>query len=91
MPFLEILEQGGGELLLIDQRYSIPIPTIALGFMGSPTLQLRHRLGSAGATALPSLEQMVGVGVSLTVIRGELRLDPASGRTQFAVGFTFAR
>ena len=91
MPFLEILEQGGGELLLIDQRYSIPIPRITLGFMGSPTLQLRHRLGSAGVTTLPALEQMVGVGVSLTVIRGEVRLDPASGRTQFAVGFTFAR
>ena len=91
MPFLEILEQGGGELLLIDQRYSIPLPRIVLGFMGSPTLQLRHRLGSAGVTGLPALEQMVGVGVSLTVIRGELRLDPASGRTRFSVGFTFAR
>lgn len=98
MPFLEILEQGGGELLLIDQRYSIPLPQYTLGFMGSPTLQLRHRLGSAGADGpapwqrgLPPLEQMIGVGVSLTVIRGELRLDPASGRAKFAVGFTFAR
>lgn len=91
MPFLEILEQGGGELLLVDQRYSIPLPRIVLGFMGSPTLQLRHRLGSAGVSALPALEQMIGVGVSLTVIRGELRLDPASGRTKFALGFTFAR
>ena len=98
MPFLEILEQGGGELLLIDQRYSIPLPQYTLGFMGSPTLQLRHRLGSAGEDGpapwqrgLPPLEQMIGVGVSLTVIRGELRLDPASGRTKFAVGFTFAR
>jgi hypothetical protein len=98
MPFLEILEQGGGELLLVDQRYSIPLPRYTFGFMGSPTLQLRHRLGSAGQEGpapwqqgLPPLEQMIGVGVSLTVIRGEVRLDPASGRTQFALGFTFAR
>lgn len=91
MPFLEILEQGGGELLLVDQRYSIPLPQYTLGFMGSPTLQLRHRVGSAGVDELPALEQMVGVGVSLTVIRGELRMDPASGRTRFSVGFTFAR
>ena len=91
MPFLEILEQGGAELLLIDQRYSIPYPRIVLGFMGSPTLQLRHRLGGAGIATLPALDQMIGVGVSLTVIRGEVRLDPASGRAQFAVGFTFAR
>jgi hypothetical protein len=91
MPFLEILEQGGGELLLVDQRYSIPLTRITLGFMGVPTLQLRHRLGSAGVTELPKLEQMIGVGVSLTVIRGEVRLDPATNRVKFSVGFTFAR
>jgi hypothetical protein len=91
MPFLEILEQGGGELLLVDQRYSIPLPRITVGFMGIPTLQLRHRLGAAGVTELPALEQMVGVGVSLTVIRGEVRMDPASGRAKFTLGFTFAR
>lgn len=91
MPFLEILEQGGGELLLVDQRYSIPLPRITLGFMGIPTLQLRHRLGSAGVSSLPSLEQMIGVGLSLTIIRGELRLDPARTRVKFTVGFTFAR
>jgi hypothetical protein len=91
MPFLEMLQQGGGELLLVDQRYSIPFLQYNFGFMGSPTLQLRHRLGSAGLNGLPALEQMVGVGVSLTVIRGEVRLDPASGKVQLAAGFTFTR
>lgn len=91
LPFLDMLEQGGGELLLVDQRYSIPIPRYTFGFMGSPTLQLRHRLGSAGFQSLPALEQMIGVGVSLTVIRGEVRLDPATGKVKLAAGFTFAR
>ena len=91
IPFLDILEQGGGELLLVDQRYAIPLNRITVGFMGSPTLQLRHRLGSAGLASLPSLEQMIGLGISLTVIRGEIRLDPSSGKTDFTVGFTFAR
>ena len=91
MPFLEILEQGGGELLLVDQRYSIPLTRIVLPLFGIPTLQLRHRVGSAGVSELPALEQMIGVGLSLTVIRGEVRLDPASGRVKFATGFTFAR
>lgn len=91
LPFHEMLEMGGGELLLIDQRYSIPLPQYNLAFMGAPTLQLRHRLGSAGLNGLPALEQVIGVGVSLTVIRGEVRLDPATGRVRLAVGLTFAR
>jgi hypothetical protein len=91
LPFHEMLEMGGGELLLVDQRYSIPLPRYTLGFMGSPTVQLRHRLGSAGLNSLPAFEQMVGVGVSLTVIRGEIRLDPATGKVKLAAGFTFAR
>ena len=91
LPFNEMLEMGGGELLLVDQRYSIPLPQYNLGFMGAPTLQLRHRLGSAGLNGLPTLEQMIGVGISLTVIRGEIRLNPASGRVKLAAGLTFAR
>ena len=91
LPFHEMLEMGGGELLLVDQRYSIPLPQYNLGLMGAPTLQLRHRLGSAGLDRLPTLEQMIGVGVSLTVIRGEVRLDPATGKVKLAAGLTFAR
>ncbi len=91
LPFHEMLEMGGGELLLVDQRYSIPLPQYNFGFMGAPTLQLRHRLGSAGLAGLPALEQVIGVGVSLTVIRGEVRLDPATGKVKLAAGLTFAR
>ena len=91
LPFLEMLEQGGGELLLVDQRYSIPLTRVNVGFMGMPTLQLRHRVGGAGSDILPELEQMLGVGISLTVIRGEVQIDPSSGKARFSLGFTFAR
>lgn len=91
MPFLDLLSQGGDELLLIDQRYSIPLLNLRLGLLGIPTLQLRHRIGSAGLGKLPAFEQMIGVGVMLTIIRGEVQLDPNTGKVRFGVGFSFSR
>lgn len=91
MPFLELLEQGGDELLLVDQRYSIPFPNLRFGLLGVPTLQLRHRMGSAGLSRLPTLEQMIGVGVMLTFVRGELQIDPASRELRVSAGFSFSR
>jgi hypothetical protein len=91
LPFLDLLEQGGDQLLLIDQRYSIPLLRVRLGLLGIPTLQLRHRLGSAGIGKLPAFEQMVGVGIALTVVRGEIQLEPTSRKLRFGAGFTFSR
>jgi hypothetical protein len=91
IPFLELLEQGGDELLLIDQRYSIPIPRVRLGLLGMPTLQLRHRLGGAGLSKLPSLEQVIGVGIMLTFVRAELQMDPKTRKLRFSAGFSFSR
>lgn len=91
MPFLDLLELGGDELLLVDQRYSIPVTKVRLSVLGSPILQLRHRLGSAGLGDLPSLEQVLSVGVEIAVIRGEFRINPASSATEFSVGIAFSR
>ena len=81
----------GDELLLIDQRYSIPVTNVKIGFLGMPTLQLRHRVGSAGLGSLPTLEQMISVGVTLMIVRGEIQMDPASGSIRGSVGFSFSR
>jgi hypothetical protein len=91
LPFLDLLEQGGDELLLIDQRYSVPLLNVRFGIFGIPTLLLRHRIGSAGFGDLPSFEQMIGVGVMLTILRGEIQIDPASGKVRTSVGFSFSR
>lgn len=91
LPFLDLLEQGGDELLFLDQRYSLPLTKIQLGRLGVPSLQLRHRLGSAGFERLPSLEQALGVGLIVSVVRGEFVIDPATGETDVSVGFSFAR
>lgn len=91
LPLLDLLEQGGGELLFVDQRYSIPVPRVQLGPLGMPTLQLRHRVGGAGPSRLPALEQVLGVGVIVSILRGEFAIDPATGDTRVSVGLSFAR
>lgn len=91
LPFHKLLEFGGDELLLIDQRYSYPLAKITLGILGMPTLLLRHRLGSAGLTRLPHFDQVLGVGVLLTFVRAELQIDPATGKTRLSAGLSISR
>jgi hypothetical protein len=91
LPLLDLLEQGGGELLYIDQLYLIPVPRIQLRAVGIPTLLLRHRLGSAGIGRLPALEQALGVGLIVALVRGEFVIDPATRKTRISVGLSFAR
>lgn len=91
LPFLHLLEQGGGELLFLDQQYSIPIPALELRLLGVPTLLLRHRLGSAGVDRLPSFEQTISLGVIVSVFRVEFAMDPANQDTRLTVGLGFAR
>jgi hypothetical protein len=91
LPFIDMLSQGGDRLLLIDQRYSVPLERVRFGMFGNPVLQFRHRIGAAGLGTLPALEQMVGLGLSLTIIRGEIQFDPVSRGTRAAAGFTFSR
>ena len=91
LSFLDLLEQGGDELLFLDQRYSLPLTRIELGMLGVPTLQLRHRLGSAGFERLPSLEQVLGMGVIVSLVRAEFQVNPATKETRISVGLSFAR
>lgn len=91
LAFLDLLEQGGDELLFAEQQYTIPIERIRLALLGSPTVLLRHRLGSAGIGSLPRFEQVLGLGVVLTLLRAELQVDPASGAMRFSAGLSFSR
>lgn len=91
LPFQDLLEMGGDELLLVDQRYSIPLLNVRLGMFGNPTLLLRHRLGGAGLGKLPDLEHVIGAGVMVVFIRGEVQLDASTGDVRFSTGFSFSR
>ena len=92
LPLLQLLELGGDELLFLDSEYSIPVNRLALPGVGPPTLFVTHYLGTAGVGSLPSLQQEIGVGVSVNLLRAALVFD-ASGDlpTLFSVGFSLPR
>ena len=91
LAFLDMLEQGGDELLFVEQYYLVPVSRLRLGFFGVPNLFLRHRLGSAGIGGLPEFEQTLGLGLSLTLLRFEIDFDPANGDVRFGGGVSFSR
>lgn len=91
MPFLDLLEQGGDQLLFLDQRYLVPLDSVRIRVLGSPTVYLRHRLGSAGLGGLPAFEQALGVGVSVRLARVEVNLNPANGDVRVSAGLSMAR
>ena len=80
LPLLELLEQGGDRLLFVESRYQIPVPWIVLPKVGAPTVHLRHLMGAAGVGSLPKLEQEIGVGVGISMLRGECVCDAAGKR-----------
>ena len=92
LPLLELLEQGGDQLVFVESRYQIPITLVMLPKLGSPTLHLRHLVGAAGVGSLPKLEQELGVGVGISVVRVEGTFDAAGKRdARYSAGFVFGR
>ncbi|HEV7992766.1 MAG TPA: hypothetical protein VGP25_13130 [Gemmatimonadaceae bacterium] len=89
LPLMELLEQGGDRLLFVESRYKIPISSIIVPKLGSPTVFLRHLMGAAGVGSLPKLEQELGAGVGLSVVRADYTVDAAGKRdAKFSFGFS---
>jgi hypothetical protein len=92
MPLFQLLEFGGDELLFIDSEYSIPINRLALPMVGAPTLIVTHYLGSAGVGSLPSLQQEIGIGVAINLLRAAFVFDATDDLpTIFSVSFSLPR
>ena len=91
LAFDDLLDMGGDQLLYIDQRYTYPIPRVRLGLLGSPSLVLRHRLGSAGLGRLPAFAQVLGLGLQMTLVRAEVLLDPVGGGVRAGAGLSLTR
>jgi hypothetical protein len=92
LPLMDLLEQGGDRLVFVESRYQIPLTSIVLPKVGSPTLFLRHLMGAAGVGSLPDLEQELGVGVGLSFLRADYTVDAAGERDpKFSFGFSLGR
>jgi hypothetical protein len=92
LPLLELLEQGGDQLLFVESRYQIPVAAIMLPKVGPPTLHLRHLIGAAGVGSLPKLEQDIGVGVGISMLRVEAIFDAAGERdARYGVSIVMGR
>jgi hypothetical protein len=88
---LDLLAQGGDQLVYTESRAWMPLEQVRLPFVGSPTVMVRHMMGSAGVGRLPALTHNLGVRVSLMLVRGEFVVDPASGETDVSFGVSFSR
>lgn len=86
-----LLEMGGDQLLYVNGLYSIPVERIRIKFLGSPTFAIRYAVGSAGVGSLPSLVQNVGVRVSLSFIRYQFMIDPATRDTRGSIALSLFR
>ena len=90
IPSLFLLEQGGAQLVWLESRYTVPITRIQLPLAGSPRVTLRHIVGGAGETRLPSLTQNLGLRLAVSVLRADYVFDPTGrGRSNFSVGVGF--
>jgi hypothetical protein len=60
--------------------------------VGPPTLHLRHLIGAAGVGSLPKLEQDIGVGVGISMLRVEAIFDAAGERdARYGVSIVMGR
>lgn len=91
LPTEAILVAGGDELLFIESRYIIPVTAVQLPFVGPPTLTFRHILGAAGVQNLPDITQIVGVRLSIPLVRVQLLMDTGTRETKFSAGFSISR
>ena len=87
----ELLSLGGDQLLYIDSRYDIPIQRIRIPYVGSPMLTFRYSAGSAGVQGLPRLIQNIGTSVSVSLLRVEYAVDPATRKQSLHAGLTISR
>lgn len=91
LPTRRLLSMGGDQLLFVESMYTVPIERISVKFLGSPSVSVRHMIGSAGVDRLPGFVNNVGLRVAMSILKVDYVIDPESGDTSFSFGVTFAR
>jgi hypothetical protein len=79
----------GDHLVFIESSYAVPLNSIVLPYVGSPSVEAVHMVGAAwtGDNDRPWV-QNAGVGIVFTLVRARVLIDPATGGTAFAFGLS---
>jgi hypothetical protein len=85
---LDLLSQGGDEMLFVEGIYRIPVPRLAIPVLGPPTVGLRYAAAGAAPGRLPTLVQNVGVHLALSFFRFDYAIDPVSRDTRTSVALS---
>jgi hypothetical protein len=88
---LELLEQGGDQLIFLDGRYTIPFSRVVLPLIGSPTVTVREVLAGAAVKRFPTLAQGTGARIAAGFLYFEFLVDPVHGRATKGFGISIAR
>jgi hypothetical protein len=91
IPTLGLLSMGGDHLVYVESNYFIPVQRLDLPVLGSPSLTLRHLIGSAGVGKLPSFEQNLVFRFALSFGRVDVAVDPARREWEVSAGLSLAR
>ena len=91
LPTVRLLSMGGDQLLFFESMYTVPVERISVKFLGSPSVSVRHMIGSAGVDHLPGFVNNVGLRLAWSLFKADFVLDPETRDTDFSVGLSFAR
>lgn len=91
LPTIPLLSMGGDQLLFVESVYTVPIERISVTFLGSPSVSVRHMIGSAGVDHLPGFVNNVGLRLAWSLLKADFVLDPETRDTDFSIGLSFAR
>lgn len=88
---LDLLSQGGDQLLFIEGQWIVPFERPLVPVLGPPTVSLIHRVGGAGVGSLPRLEQELGLRLAVGFVRVDALVNPARGGVKLSFGANFGK
>ena len=91
LPTMRLLSMAGDELLFAESMYTIPVEQVSVRFLGSPSVSVRHMIGSAGVDHLPGFVNNLGLRLAWSLLKADFTIDPETSDTDFSIGFSFVR
>lgn len=80
----------GDHLVFVESSYVIPVTSVVLPVVGSPSVEAVHNIGAAWVgSAEPEWVQNAGAGVIFSLVRARALINPADGfaNPRFSFGF----